>query len=84
MHQLCRLYVNLSIIINYSYSPVFLLADDLFASCYFLLDYSAAFYSISLDFHLLCYALRIPCSGASFSGKSVTLTQQSLIKMRRQ
>lgn len=84
MHQLCRLYVNCSIIINYSYSSLFLLADDLFASCYFLPDYSSAFNAISLDFHLLCYALRIPRSGASFSGKSVTLTQQSLIKMRRQ
>ncbi|PPE60944.1 hypothetical protein F152LOC_02514 [Pectobacterium brasiliense] len=84
MHQLCRLYVNRAIIINYSCS-LFIPARRLsIASCYFLLDYSAAFYSISLDFHLLCYALRIPCSGASFSGKSVTLTQQSLIKMRRQ
>ncbi|MDQ5892282.1 MAG: hypothetical protein QG613_1153 [Pseudomonadota bacterium] len=73
MHQLCRLYVNCSIIINYSYSSLFLQADDLFASCYFLPDYSAAFYSLFFGFHsfFIFFAMRFAYRAAErlFRGK---------------
>lgn len=85
MHQLRRLYVNYAVI---HYSSLLLYPTDYIAtSRYFLPDYRRRFIrfpSLFISFHLLCYALRIPRSGASFARKSVTLTPQSLIKMRRQ
>lgn len=89
MHQLRRLYVNYAVI---HYSSLLLYPTDYIATPrYFLPDYTDGvlfgfprFSSLFISFHLLCYALRIPRSGASFARKSVTLTPQSLIKMRRQ
>lgn len=88
MHQLRRLYVNYALFPSAFYPTDYLYSTDYRVKPhYFLPDYRRRFIRFSsffMLFHLLCYALRIPRCGASFSGKSVTLTQQFLIKMRRQ